>query len=94
MTLPSGRSTSARSLADRTAAGADVARIDGAGPVGRLAERYHDRFACVDGTWRFAERRFLIDLIGDMSAHQEAGVVAATAPRATDATRADDPSPR
>lgn len=43
-----------------------------------IVGRYHDRFARVDGTWRFAERRFLIDLIGEMSAHQEAGIVAAT----------------
>lgn len=43
-----------------------------------IVGRYHDRFACVDGTWRFAERRFLIDLVGEMSAHQNTGVVAAT----------------
>jgi 3-phenylpropionate/cinnamic acid dioxygenase small subunit len=43
-----------------------------------IVGRYHDRFACVDGTWRFAERRFLIDLVGDMSAHQHTGVVDAT----------------
>jgi len=49
-----------------------------------IVGRYHDRIACVDGTWRFAERRFLIDLVGDMSAHQEPGVVAATALRAGD----------
>ena len=48
-----------------------------------IVGRYHDRFARVDGAWRFAERRFLIDLIGEMSAHQEAGIVAATALRAT-----------
>jgi 3-phenylpropionate/cinnamic acid dioxygenase small subunit len=53
-----------------------------------IVGRYHDRFACEDGVWRFAERRFLIDLIGEMSAHQEAGVVAATA------LRAEDTSPR
>lgn len=46
-----------------------------------IVGRYHDRFACVDGTWRFAERRFLIDLVGDMSAHQNTGVVDATALR-------------
>ena len=40
-----------------------------------IVGRYHDRFACVDGVWRFAERRFLIDLVGEMSAHQNAGVV-------------------
>ena len=34
-----------------------------------LAGRYHDRFARQDGTWRFAERRYLVDLVGDVSAH-------------------------
>ena len=43
--------------------------------------RYEDTFVRVDGTWRFAERRFLIDLVGDMSAHQNTGVVDATALR-------------
>jgi 3-phenylpropionate/cinnamic acid dioxygenase small subunit len=32
--------------------------------------RHHDRFACVDGHWRFTERCYAgIDLAGDMSAH-------------------------
>ena len=35
-----------------------------------VAGRYHDRFVCDDGTWRFAERRFFIDLVGDVSQHQ------------------------
>jgi 3-phenylpropionate/cinnamic acid dioxygenase small subunit len=34
-----------------------------------LAGRYHDRFVRVHGTWRFAERRYLIDLVGDLSHH-------------------------
>ncbi len=34
-----------------------------------IAGRYHDRFVCEDGVWRFAERRFLIDLVGDLSRH-------------------------
>jgi hypothetical protein len=34
-----------------------------------LAGRYHDRFERVEGTWRFAERRYLIDLVGDVSRH-------------------------
>jgi 3-phenylpropionate/cinnamic acid dioxygenase small subunit len=42
-----------------------------------IVGRYHDRFERVDGMWRFAERRFLIDLVGDMSAHQHVGVVPA-----------------
>ncbi len=34
-----------------------------------LAGRYHDRFARDDGGWYFAERRYLIDLVGDVSHH-------------------------
>ena len=39
-----------------------------------ITGRYHDRFERVDGAWRFAERRFVVDLVGDMSAHHQAGV--------------------
>jgi 3-phenylpropionate/cinnamic acid dioxygenase small subunit len=35
-----------------------------------VAGRYHDRFVRDDGTWRFAERRFFIDLVGDVGQHQ------------------------
>jgi SnoaL-like domain len=36
-----------------------------------LAGRYHDRFrrSGTDGAWRFAERRYLIDLVGDVGQH-------------------------
>lgn len=34
-----------------------------------LAGRYHDRFVRAAGSWRFAERRYLIDLVGDVSHH-------------------------
>jgi 3-phenylpropionate/cinnamic acid dioxygenase small subunit len=34
-----------------------------------LAGRYHDRFERPAGTWRFAERRYFIDLVGDVSRH-------------------------
>ncbi len=34
-----------------------------------LAGRYHDRFERVDNSWRFSERRYLIDLVGDVSRH-------------------------
>ncbi|MBS0366934.1 MAG: nuclear transport factor 2 family protein [Proteobacteria bacterium] len=30
---------------------------------------YFDRFECVDGLWRFSERRMQMDLFGDLSAH-------------------------
>jgi SnoaL-like domain len=34
-----------------------------------LAGRYHDRFVRRDGVWGFAERRYLVDLVGDVSHH-------------------------
>jgi SnoaL-like domain len=34
-----------------------------------LAGRYHDRFERRGDTWGFTERRYLIDLIGDVSQH-------------------------
>ena len=34
-----------------------------------LCGRYLDRYEKVDGSWRFAERRFAPDLIGDQSRH-------------------------
>lgn len=34
-----------------------------------LSGRYLDRFASVDGTWRFTERRIITDLVGDVSHH-------------------------
>jgi hypothetical protein len=34
-----------------------------------VAGRYRDRFERVDGAWRFAERRILLDLVGDFSRH-------------------------
>ncbi len=35
-----------------------------------VAGRYHDRFVRRGASWRFAERRFFIDLVGDVSQHQ------------------------
>ena len=34
-----------------------------------VAGRYRDRFACVDGAWRFAARHMIVDLVGDLSRH-------------------------
>jgi 3-phenylpropionate/cinnamic acid dioxygenase small subunit len=34
-----------------------------------IGGRNHDRFARVDGVWRFSERRIETDLFGDLSAH-------------------------
>jgi 3-phenylpropionate/cinnamic acid dioxygenase small subunit len=34
-----------------------------------IAGRYHDRFERADGSWRFAHRHILVDLVGDLSQH-------------------------
>jgi hypothetical protein len=34
-----------------------------------LSGRYHDRFERTADRWRFAERRFLVDLVGNLSHH-------------------------
>jgi ketosteroid isomerase-like protein len=34
-----------------------------------IAGRYHDRFECVDGRWRFCERLEYLDRVGDLSRH-------------------------
>jgi hypothetical protein len=40
-----------------------------------LAGRYHDRFDRPAGTgWRFVERRYLVDLVGDVSHHMITGL--------------------
>ena len=40
------------------------------GPLHPVAAgRYRDRFTCTDGAWRFAERSFHLDQMGDMSNH-------------------------
>jgi len=41
-----------------------------------VAGRYRDRFACRDGRWRFVERRFTTDLVGDVSRHLRGGAAA------------------
>jgi len=38
-----------------------------------VAGRYRDRFERVDGRWRFVERRFTTDLVGDLSKHLRGG---------------------
>ena len=38
-----------------------------------LVGRYHDVFACFDGTWEFRERLVHADLIGDLSLHMRRG---------------------
>jgi ketosteroid isomerase-like protein len=38
-----------------------------------VAGRYRDRFAWRSGAWHFVERRFITDLIGDISRHLLAG---------------------
>lgn len=34
-----------------------------------IAGRYLDSFDRIDGAWRFTERRFFVDLVGDLSQH-------------------------
>ena len=34
-----------------------------------IAGQYTDTFSCIDGTWRFTERRMLPTLYGDLSQH-------------------------
>lgn len=34
-----------------------------------IAGRYHDRFARVDGAWRFTDRLIFVDLVGNLSQH-------------------------
>ena len=34
-----------------------------------ISGRYHDTFKRIDGRWRFTERCFLVDLVGDLSRH-------------------------
>jgi 3-phenylpropionate/cinnamic acid dioxygenase small subunit len=46
---------------------------DGFGLQPIVAGRYRDRFERVEGRWRFAERRFTTEMIGDVSRHLLAG---------------------
>jgi hypothetical protein len=32
--------------------------------------KYHDKFELVDGAWRFSARAYVVDLLGNLSAHQ------------------------
>lgn len=34
-----------------------------------ISGRYHDTLERIDGRWRFTERWFLVDLVGDLSGH-------------------------
>ncbi len=43
--------------------------VDGLSLQPIIAGRYHDRFVEGPGGWRFDERRFLVDLTGDLSRH-------------------------
>jgi 3-phenylpropionate/cinnamic acid dioxygenase small subunit len=40
-----------------------------------VAGRYHDRFEWRGDRWRFTERRFAVDLVGDVSRHLTDGVL-------------------
>jgi 3-phenylpropionate/cinnamic acid dioxygenase small subunit len=45
-----------------------------------VAGRYHDRFLWRDGRWRFVERRFRTELVGDVSQHLLGGPEVLRAP--------------
>jgi hypothetical protein len=52
------------------------------GPLETIAAgRYRDRFELGPDGWRFAERRILLDLVGDLSRHLRAGPPAAAGER-------------
>jgi 3-phenylpropionate/cinnamic acid dioxygenase small subunit len=34
-----------------------------------IAGRYEDKFERVDGRWRYAEKKFFVELVGDLSQH-------------------------
>ena len=36
--------------------------------------RYHDHFERAGGQWRFTQRRFFVDLVGDVGRHQRAAL--------------------
>ncbi len=40
-----------------------------------ITGRYHDRFESVDGVWRFADRRIIVEQMGDLSAHLAPGTL-------------------
>ena len=49
------------------------------GPLGPiLSGRYRDKFVLRGGTWMFAERRIVTDLIGDVSGHMLPGAPSLT----------------
>ena len=41
-----------------------------------ISGRYDDAFRRIDGRWRFVERCFLVDLVGDLSLHLRTGIPA------------------
>ena len=64
---PGGTTASARSYWTVLQATPDIAL----GPI--LSGRYRDRFSQVEGSWSFAERRIVTDLVGDVSHHMLPG---------------------
>ena len=40
-----------------------------------VAGRYHDEFARIEGEWRFTKRHIIMDLIGNLSEHQNFSAV-------------------
>ena len=44
-------------------------QVEGSPMQAIISGRYHDTLTRIDGRWRFIERTFLVDLVGDLSGH-------------------------
>ena len=44
-------------------------QVEGSSMQTIITGRYHDTLTRIDGRWRFTERGFLVDLVGDLSGH-------------------------
>jgi len=44
-------------------------QVEGSPMQTTITGRYHDTLTRIDGRWRFTERTFLVDLVGDLSGH-------------------------
>lgn len=49
-------------------------QVDDAALQPIITGRYHDTFERGEAGWRFAERRFFVDLVGDLSRHLAYGI--------------------
>ena len=56
-----------------------------------ISGRYHDTLRRIDGRWRFVQRCFLVDLVGDLSRHLRLDLAQQSAPQQARHTK--DPQP-